>query len=72
MPQHRSKNGCNGQAIIFIRPYHIREEDKKVIDKELKHLYYLGILREVFSQYSIPFKLISKEINARQKSSGGL
>ena len=27
-----------------IRPYHIREEDKKVIDKEMKCLCYLGIL----------------------------
>ena len=25
---------------FFIRPYHIREEDKKVIDKEMKHLCY--------------------------------
>ena len=23
---------------FFIRPYHVREEDKKVIDKEMKHL----------------------------------
>ena len=28
---------------FFIRPYHVREEDKKVIDKEMKHLCYLGI-----------------------------
>ena len=25
---------------IFIRPYHVREEDKKVIDKEMKCLCY--------------------------------
>ena len=25
---------------FFIRPYHITEEDKKVIDKEMKHLCY--------------------------------
>ena len=24
---------------FFIRPYHVMEEDKKVIDKEMKHLY---------------------------------
>ena len=34
---------------FFIRPYHVREEDKKVIDKEMKHLCYLGILKEGFS-----------------------
>ena len=28
---------------FFIRPYHVSEEDKKVIDKEMKHLCYLGM-----------------------------
>ena len=28
----------------FIIPYHVRGEDKKVIDKEMKCLCYLGIL----------------------------
>ena len=37
---------------FFIRPYHVREEDKKVIGKEMKHLCYLGILKEGFSPYS--------------------
>ena len=44
---------------FFIRPYHIREEDKKVIDKEMKHLCYLGILKEGFSLCSSPVMLIS-------------
>ena len=28
-----------------IRPYHVRDKDKKVIDKEMKHLCYLGIIK---------------------------
>ena len=44
---------------FFIRPYHIWEEDKKGIDKEMKHLCYLGILKEGFSPYSSPVMLIS-------------
>ena len=44
---------------LFIRPYHVREEDKKVIDKEMKCLCYLGIRKEGFSQYSSPVMLIS-------------
>ena len=36
---------------LFIRPYHIREEDKKVIGKEMRHLCYLTILKEGFSPY---------------------
>ena len=33
---------------FFIRPYHVREKEKKVIDKEMKCLCYLGILKEGF------------------------
>ena len=44
---------------LFIRPYHVRKEDKKVIDKEMKHLCYLGILEEGFLPYSSPVILIS-------------
>ena len=31
---------------FFIRPYHIKEENKVVIDKEMKRLCYMGILKE--------------------------
>ena len=47
---------------FFIRPYHVREEDKKVIDKEMKHLCYLGILKEGFSLYSSPVMLSSHKL----------
>ena len=47
---------------FFIRPYHVREEDKKVIDKEMKLLCYLGILKEGFSPYSSPVMLISRKL----------
>ena len=33
---------------LFIRPYHVREEEKALIDKEMKWLCYLGILKEGF------------------------
>ena len=45
---------------FFIISYHVREEDKKVIDKEMKHLCYLGILKEGFLPYSSPVMLIIK------------
>ena len=47
---------------FFIRPYHIREEDKAFIDKEMKWLCYMGILKERFSAYSNPVMLISKKL----------
>ena len=39
---------------FFIRPYHVKEEDKSILDKEMKRLCYLGILKEGFSAYSSP------------------
>ena len=32
----------------FIRPYHVKEEDRAVLDKEMRRLCYLGILKEGF------------------------
>ena len=47
---------------FFIRPYHVREEDKAVIDKEMKRLCYMGILKERFSAYSSPVMLINRKL----------
>ena len=47
---------------FFIRPYHVREEDKAVIDKEMKRLCYMGILKEGVSAYSSPVMLISRKL----------
>ena len=47
------------RSLFFIRTYHVREEDKVVIDKEMKRLCYMGILKEGFSAYSSPVMLIS-------------
>ena len=47
---------------IVLDPYHVREQDKKVIDKEMKHLCNLGILKEGFSPYSSLVMLISWEL----------
>ena len=47
---------------FFIRPYHVREEDKVVIDKEMKRLCYMGILKEGFSAYSSLVMLISRKL----------
>ena len=47
---------------FFIRPYHVREENKALIDKEMKRLCYMGILKEGFSTYSSPVMLISRKL----------
>ena len=45
---------------FFIRPYHVKEEDKALIDKEMKRLCYIRILKEGFLPYSNPVMLISR------------
>ena len=46
---------------FFIRPYHVKEEDKDLNDKEMKCLCYLGILTEGFSAYYSPVMLKSRK-----------
>ena len=50
------------KSSFFIRPYHVKEEDKALIDEEMKFLCYLGILKEGFLAYSSPVMLISRKI----------
>ena len=50
------------KSTFFIRPYHVREEDKVVVDKEMKRLCYMGILKEGFSAYSSLVMLISRNL----------
>ena len=47
---------------FFTRPFHAKEEDKAILDKEMKRLCYLGILKEGFSAYSSPVMLISRKV----------
>ena len=47
---------------FFIRLFHAREEDKAILDKEMKRLCYLGILKEGFLAYSNPVMLISRKL----------
>ena len=46
---------------FFIRPYHVKEEDKAFVDKERKFQCYIGILKVGFSAYYSPVMLISRK-----------
>ena len=50
------------ESPFFIRPFYAREEDKTLLDKEMKRLCYLGILKEGFSAYSSPVMLVSRKM----------
>ena len=47
---------------FFTRPFHVKEEDKVILDKEMKRLCYLGILKEGFTAYSSPVMFISRKM----------
>ena len=53
---------------FFIRPYHVKEEDRVVLDKEMRGLCYLGILKEGFSVYLSPVMLISRKMTSDKSS----
>ena len=52
---------------FFIQPYHVKEEDRAVLDKEMRRLCYLGILKEGFSAYSSPVMLISRRMTSDKR-----
>ena len=52
---------------FFIRPYHVKEEDRAVLGKEMRRLCYLGILKEGFSAYSSPVMLISQKLTSDKR-----
>ena len=47
---------------FFIRPHNVKEENKNCIDKDMRCLCYLEVLKEGFSAYSSPVMLISRKI----------
>ena len=54
--------GSSLYSLFFIRPFHAKEEDKAILDREMKMLCYLGILKEGFSAYSSLVMLISRKV----------
>ena len=55
------------KTLCFIRPYYVKEEDKKILEKEMKRLCYLGIYKEGFSAYLSPVMLISRKVMQDKK-----
>ena len=49
----------------------MKEEDKASINKEMKRLCYLGILKEEFSPYSSPVMLISRKLTKDKREVTG-
>ena len=52
---------------FFIWPHHVKEEDRAVLDREMRRLCYLRILKEGFSAYSSPVMLISRKLTSDKR-----
>ena len=52
---------------FIIMPFHAKEEDKAILDKEMKRLCYLGILKEGFSAHSSPVMLITQKVTQHKR-----
>ena len=46
---------------FLVRPYPMREEQKKVIQKEMDRLKHLGIIRKELTSYSSPVVLVKQK-----------
>ena len=46
---------------FFVRPYPMREEQKKVIQKEMDRLEHLGIIGKSLTSYSSPVVLVKQK-----------
>ena len=46
---------------FFVRPYPMREEQKKVIQKEMDRLKHLGIIQKGLTSYSSPVVLVKQK-----------
>ena len=46
---------------FFVRPYPMREEQKKVIQKEMDRLEHLGIIHKELTSYSSPVVLVKRK-----------
>ena len=50
-----------GETPFFVRPYPMREEQKKVIQKEMDRLEHLGIIHKGLTGYSSPVVLVKQK-----------
>ena len=66
-PNIEVETDITDQSPFFIRPYHVREEDKKILDKGMKRLCYLGISKEGFRAYSSLVMLISRNVTNNKR-----
>ena len=61
-PNMQIELDLNDETPFFIRPFPIKENEKDVVDKEMRKGCLLGILRKGMSSYSSPIMLIPRKL----------
>ena len=51
---------------FYIRPFPIKEEEKIIVDREMRKGYLLGILRKGLSSYTSPIMLVPRKMSGIQ------
>ena len=61
LPIYRGTLKIKDETPFFVRPYPMREEQKKVIQKEMDRLEHLGIIQKGLTGYSSPVVLVKQK-----------
>ena len=63
MPKYRNRDRYHGQIPIFIRPYYVKEEDKALINKQMKKVVLSSRnVKRMILPYSSLVMLISRKL----------
>ena len=61
MSKYEVKLELKDKTLFYIRPFPIKEEEKIIVDREMKKACLLGILGKGLSSYSSPLMLIPRK-----------
>ena len=62
-PNMEVKLELKNKTLFYIRPFPIKEEEKIIVDREMRKGCLLGILRKGLSSYSSPIMLIPRKMS---------
>ena len=62
LSKYRNRDRHHREISIILDHIHVKGDGKSILDREMKRLCYLSILKEVFLAYSSPVMLISRKV----------
>ena len=64
MPSIEINLQITDESPIFLRPFHVKEEDKSMRGKQIQRLVHLHILKQYMSPYSSPIMLTIRKYSS--------